>query len=52
MHYAAMMDKKEIVKLLLDHGADGYKADEEGNTPLSLAIEKGHQDIVKIMTGQ
>ncbi|PQE33956.1 hypothetical protein CJF32_00002798 [Rutstroemia sp. NJR-2017a WRK4] len=42
----------DIVELLLQAGADYKIADKDGNTPLSIAEENGHYEIVEMMTGQ
>jgi ankyrin repeat protein len=34
---------------LLDRGADPTRADEEGKTPLDVAIEANHADIVDVL---
>lgn len=34
-------------KLLLEYGAEIHKSDEDGNTPLTAAIYRGHLEIVK-----
>ncbi len=39
----------QIVKLLIDHGADIYAADQLGKRPLDLAIERGHAQIVPLL---
>ena len=38
-----------MVQCLLDHGADKDKAWETGATPLYMAAEKGHFDVVKCL---
>ena len=59
LHYAAIRAKvkstnkkkryTDLVQLLLDNGGDPRKVDNDGNNPLSLALKKGHLDIVKRM---
>ena len=44
MHGAAGRDRKEIVELLIANGADVNAKDEDGLTPLDLAV-RGHGDI-------
>ena len=47
LHGAALKGNKEIVKLLLKHGADPRFADEEGTTPFDLA--RLHKDVLAIL---
>ncbi|PQE16950.1 hypothetical protein CJF30_00003645 [Rutstroemia sp. NJR-2017a BBW] len=42
----------DTVKLLLQAGADYGIVDNDGNTPLSIAEENGHYEIVEMMTDQ
>lgn len=46
---ASRYNHPEIVKLLLDHGADLEQKDYEGNTPLILAASQGNMEIVKML---
>lgn len=39
----------EIIRLLLNRGADVNAQDEEGNTAIAIATERGRLDIVKIL---
>ena len=39
----------EIVRHLYDSGADIEAIDDEGNTPLHIAVKRGHFDIVKYL---
>ncbi|MFC7288080.1 ankyrin repeat domain-containing protein [Herminiimonas glaciei] len=41
--------QQEIVKLLLDHGANPNMTDMWGKTPLFLAQEKGYAEIAKLL---
>ena len=45
LHYAAGLGFAALVGPLLDRGADPSRADEEGKTPLDVAIETNHHDI-------
>jgi ankyrin repeat protein len=46
---AVACGKPEIVKLLLDRGADPMQADSRGDTPLSLAQERGLKQMYKLL---
>jgi ankyrin repeat protein len=50
LHYAAGLGLEALVQPLLDRGADSQRRDEEGKTPLQVAIEAGHAAIVKTVT--
>ena len=41
--------QQEIVKLLLDHGANPHMTDKYGKTPLELAREKGYDAIAQLL---
>ena len=47
--YAAENGNKDIVKLLIDKGANVNKQDKNGKTPLMYAVVKGNKDIVKLL---
>lgn len=49
LHGAAFYDYLEIAKLLLVAGADPYAPDKQGNTPLSLARDKGFNDVYNLL---
>jgi ankyrin repeat protein len=40
---------ENIVKVMLDNGADVNSYDRDGNTPLNYAVEKGHEAIVRLL---
>jgi ankyrin repeat protein len=50
LHFAARMGYLEIAKLLVAHGAPSRMKDWEGNTPIKIAHENGHTDIVRLFT--
>ena len=39
----------EVVRLLLAHGADPTIADEDGDTAISFARQKGHSAVVELL---
>jgi len=41
--------QQEIVKLLLDHGANPHMTDKYGKSPLELAREKGYHPIAELL---
>jgi len=49
LHYAAGMGFSTLVQPLLDRGADPSRPDEDGKTPLDVAIETNHPDIVNAL---
>jgi len=46
---AIEFNKSEIVKLLIDHGADTTAKDADGNTVLQLAQNKGNYQIISLL---
>ena len=52
LHYAACFGRPNIVKLLLQYGADPDLRDEDGHTPLEKAQERGdewHRQVIEIL---
>ena len=49
LHYAAGMGFSALVQPLLDRGADPSRPDEEGKSPLDVAIEANHHDIAEVL---
>ena len=49
LHYAAGMGFSTLVQPLLEGGADPSRADEEGKTPLDVAIDANHHDIANVL---
>jgi ankyrin repeat protein len=35
--------------LLLAHGADVHKADDEGMTPMTLAVQREHKKMIEML---
>jgi ankyrin repeat protein len=48
LHSAAFNGNAEIVGLLLAAGADPAAPNDDGKTPLDLAREQGHEDVLRI----
>ncbi|MGK5595566.1 MAG: ankyrin repeat domain-containing protein [Parachlamydiaceae bacterium] len=52
LHYALVYGTPEIIKLLLQHGADPHLCDEWGNSPFILAIRrKNLQNVLTFIEG-
>ena len=49
LHGAVMFAQAEMVRWLLEHGADPNPLNYEGKTPLKLAVEGGKADIAAIL---
>jgi HEAT repeat protein len=50
LHRAAMLKKgTAVLRLLLEHGVDPWRTDEDGQTALDIAREAGYQESVKVL---
>ncbi|RWS30202.1 myotrophin-like protein [Leptotrombidium deliense] len=49
LHYAADYGQKEIIRYLIDKGANVNVVDKHGISPLLAAIWEGHTDCIKYM---
>lgn len=49
LHVAAVLDRIEVVRLLLAHAAQTGLKDAEGNTALMLAQQRGYEDIASLL---
>lgn len=47
--FACLYNNVRAVKALLDCGADANKPDQSGQFPLSIAEEKGNEEIQKLL---
>jgi ankyrin repeat protein len=47
LHFAVRAGRQETVEFLLEAGADPNIADDEGRTPLQLAVEQGRADLAE-----
>lgn len=47
MHEAAKQGRKDIIALLLSHGGNVHLRDGFGVTPLGVAAEYGHYDVLE-----
>jgi len=52
LHDSCRCGAVEPSRLLLDHGADIDAKDNNGMTPLQAALESGHHDLAKILSGR
>src|SRR5689334_12903869 len=48
-HKIYFISRSRTVTVLLEHGADINPVDKTNTTPLHLASERGHVDVVKIL---
>ena len=49
LHLAVYQGNAELVRLLLEHGADINRESKNGETPLAIAVACGHQKIVDLL---
>lgn len=49
MHVAAAEGAHEVVKLLLEKGANIDKLDENNRNCLDIAISRGHREVVRVL---
>lgn len=50
LHLATIINQEEVVKLLLEKNADVYLTNNENKTAKEIAIEKGFNNIVELIT--
>lgn len=49
LHEAAFHGSKDIAEFLIDNGAEVNMKDKSGRTPLFIAIENGHEEVVDLL---
>lgn len=49
LHCAAWNGQKEVIQILLQHGADKTLQDNQGRTPYEIAIELKRQDCLELL---
>jgi ankyrin repeat protein len=49
MHLSAANGHLEIVKLLLERGADIHAMNDEGETPYQLSLRRGNREIADLL---
>lgn len=49
LHYACRKGTREIVRMLIEYGADVNVTSNEGITPLQLAVTTGSKEIIKML---
>ena len=50
MHPAAYRGNAEVVRLLLNYGANAAAEDKRGKTPFQVALENGMDEITEFLT--
>lgn len=49
MHHASFGDEPEVVALLAESGADLSARNKRRQTPLHVAVNKGHVSVIKVL---
>ena len=49
LHYGSEFGHRDVVKVLLDAGADVNQKDQDGETALATAKRKNHAEIVQLL---
>ena len=52
LHWAVRRSVFEIIKALVEHGADPFLASSSGVTPMGMALERNNKDIATLMNGE
>ena len=50
LHMAAVFRRLQVVKVLLEHGADLHIQDKKGKTPFQVASESGCGKLVQLLS--
>jgi ankyrin repeat protein len=50
LHCAAASGRTEVVRLLLERGADPHVRGKDGKTPSEWGSERGHHEIVQLLS--
>ena len=50
LHLAAESGRTKVVRLLPERGADAHVRDEDDWTPSALASNRGHREIVELLS--
>ncbi|KAI0269610.1 ankyrin repeat-containing domain protein, partial [Russula aff. rugulosa BPL654] len=49
LHLASKAGQLEVVRMLIEHGADVSAQDKEGRTPMYLASQAGRLEVTQIL---
>ena len=49
LHDAARDGYKDMVQVLLSHGADAHLVDDRGNLPVDLAAQEGNTEVERLL---
>lgn len=52
LHDASHEGFADTVRLLLEYGADAKAEDAQGNLPVDLAFESGHENVVQLLNDE
>jgi ankyrin repeat protein len=52
LHVAVEQGNADIVRILVEHGADATIQANDGRTPLHMAAETGNVEVLRILVGQ